>query len=94
MFARVFLVVVSMLFTFGAPALAQRAREGETLDGMLPRIRAEYPGQLSNASLWIDPNGHRHYRIKWVTPEGRILYFDFDASSGNYSEAGRDEGGQ
>ena len=94
MHTRHLLAVVSVLFALSAPAQAQHAQDDETLDRMLPRIRAEYSGQLSDASLRIDSNGHRHYRIKWVTPEGRILYFDFDASSGNYSEVGRDEDGQ
>jgi hypothetical protein len=85
---RLFLALVALPFALVAPAAAQRMADGETLDRILPDIRAAHPGRLSDAEPWIDDNGRTHYRIKWMTPEGRILYFDADAHSGRYSSSG------
>ena len=87
---RVFLVLLVLPFALVAPAAAQRMADGETLDRILPDIRAAHPGRLSDAEPWTDDNGRTHYRIKWMTPEGRILYFDADARTGRYSSSGGD----
>jgi hypothetical protein len=81
------ILVFSLLVAFGTPALARG-----TLDSILPQIRAQHPGRLSDAEPWTDADGNAHYRIKWMTPEGRILYFDADARTGRYSSAGGSEG--
>jgi hypothetical protein len=84
---RGFLAVLPLLAALTAPALARG-----TLDSVLPEIRAQHPGRLSDAEPWTDGNGNTHYRIKWMTPEGRVLYFDADARTGRYSNSGGDEG--
>lgn len=89
---RSFLVLPALLLALAAPAQAQRVGAGETLDRILPEIRAAHPGRLSDAQPWIDENGRAHYRIKWMTPEGRILYFDADARTGRFSSSGGDAG--
>ena len=85
---RGFLALVGLSFALVAPASAQRMADGETLDRILPDIRAAHPGRLSDAEPWTDDNGRTHYRIKWMTPEGRILYFDADARTGRYWSSG------
>lgn len=85
---RLFLALLALPFMLAAPASAQRMADGETLDRILPDIRAAHPGRLSDAEPWIDDNGRPHYRIKWMTPDGRILYFDADARTGRYSSSG------
>ncbi|MEJ0027311.1 MAG: hypothetical protein WDN01_14900 [Rhizomicrobium sp.] len=72
--------------------LATPACARSTLDSILPHIRAQHPGRLSDAEPWTDGEGNRHYRIKWMTPEGRVLYFDADANTGRYSNSGGDQG--
>jgi len=69
------------------------ARGGGTLDSILPEIRAQHPGRLSDAEPFTASDGSTHYRIKWMTPEGRILYFDADSRSGRYYSSGGDHGG-
>jgi hypothetical protein len=83
---RLFLAVFPLLATLAAPAYAR------SLDSILPDIRAAHPGRMSDAEPWTDNDGNRHYRIKWMTPEGRIIYFDADTRTGRYSSAGGDEG--
>jgi hypothetical protein len=83
--SRLFLLVFPVLLALAAPAFAR-----ETLDSILPQIRAAHPGRLSDAEPFIGNDGRTHYRIKWMTPEGRILYFDADAHSGRYSSFGGD----
>jgi len=85
--SRLFLFVFPALLALVAPAFAR-----ETLDSILPQIRAAHPGRLSDAEPFIGSDGRTHYRIKWMTPEGRILYFDADAHTGRYSNAGGDDG--
>jgi hypothetical protein len=79
-----------MLLAFAQPAFA---RDGGTLDSILPEIRAQHPGRLSDAEPFTAQDGSTHYRIKWMTPEGRILYFDADARSGRYFNSRGDDGG-
>ncbi|HEY0105367.1 MAG TPA: hypothetical protein VGB91_04730, partial [Rhizomicrobium sp.] len=86
---RIFIAVLPLLLAFCAPAFAR-----STLDSILPEIRAQHPGRLSDAQPWTDPDGQTHYRIKWMTPEGRILYFDANPRTGRYSNSGGDEGGR
>lgn len=88
--SRVFMALLPLLLALAAPA--QAGRDGETLDRILPDIRAAHPGRLSDAQPWIDENGRTHYRIKWMTPEGRILFFDADARTGRFSPSVGDDG--
>src|SRR6185312_7397479 len=81
---RVFLAVIPFVVALSASANAQRMADGATLDRILPDIRAQHPGRLSDAQPWTDDSGRTRYRIKWMTPDGRILYFDADARTGRY----------
>jgi len=88
--SRLFLTSVLMVLALAGPAAARG-----TLDSILPDIRAQHPGRLSDAEPWTDSDGRTHYRIKWLTPEGRILFFNADADSGRFSSSGdRDVGRQ
>jgi hypothetical protein len=52
-------------------------------DGLVPfavvlnNIRRSFPGQLSD----VQQQGP-FYRVKWLTPDGRVLFIDADARSG------------
>jgi len=73
------------------PATAQpnRAREGvqsgevRSLDEILNGIRRERPGSLADVEgPSVGPYGEPHYRLKWLTPDGRVLWLDTDARTG------------
>ncbi|HXC56129.1 MAG TPA: hypothetical protein VNU97_12600 [Rhizomicrobium sp.] len=87
--SRLFLCSFAVLAALAAPAYARG-----TLDSILPQIRQAHPGRLSDAEPWTDSEGRTHYKIKWMTPEGRILYFNADAASGHYSSSSGDDGPQ
>ena len=53
------------------------------LDRILPNVRAGRPGRFYDAEgPFPDAYGGYHYRIKWLTPEGRVVWLDADARSG------------
>jgi hypothetical protein len=53
------------------------------LDRILPNVRAGRPGRFYDAEgPFPDGYGGYHYRIKWLTPEGRVVWLDADARSG------------
>ncbi len=55
----------------------------EPLDRILPQIRNGRPGRFYDAEgPFPDANGGYHYRIKWLTPQGRVIWLDTDARSG------------
>jgi hypothetical protein len=87
--SRLFLATFTVLLALAGPAAARG-----TLDSILPEIRNAHPGRLSDAEPWTDSEGRTHYKIKWLTPEGRVLYFNADADSGRYSSARDDDGAQ
>lgn len=73
------------------PATAQpnRARQGvqsgevRSLDQILNGIRRERPGSLADVEgPTMGPYGEPHYRLKWLTPDGRVLWLDTDARTG------------
>src|SRR6185312_15731120 len=78
------------------PALAQRNddRDGiQPLDRLLPEIRRQHPGNFYDAEgPRYGPNGDPHYHLKWMTPDGRVIWFDTDARNGRVlrSSPGRD----
>jgi hypothetical protein len=77
------------------PALAQRYdRDGvQPLDRLLPEIRRNHPGDFYDAEgPTYGPNGDPHYHLKWMTPDGRVIWYDADARSGRVlrSSPGRD----
>ena len=90
MFRRVFILVFAALLLGSAPAVAQGRfvhpygpREAVPLDRILPQIRNAHPGTFSDVDgPFADPDGRLHYRIKWLTPQGRVVWFDADARTG------------
>jgi hypothetical protein len=92
---RYFAPLVGLLLLSAAavsePASAQpnRAREGvqsgevRSLDQILSGIRRERPGSLADVEgPYGGPYGEPHYRLKWLTPDGRVLWLDTDARTG------------
>jgi hypothetical protein len=81
----IFLVLLGLL---AGPALAQhggrRAPEGAVpLDRLLPEIHRSHPGTFYDAegpSRGAD--GQWHYHLKWMTPDGRVIWLDTNARTG------------
>ena len=68
---------------FGAGAQAWEGGDPQSLDRILPQIRERHPGKFYDAEgPWRGPDGQWRYRLKWMTPEGRIVWFDADARTG------------
>lgn len=64
-------------------ALAWDSQGNPSLDRILPQIRERHPGKFYDAEgPWRGPDGQMRYRLKWMTPEGRIVWFDADARTG------------
>lgn len=61
----------------------------EPLDRILPEIRRNHPGRFYDAEgPFIGGDGQMHYRVKWMTPEGRIVWLDTDARTGRVLGSG------
>jgi hypothetical protein len=105
--ARIFLSVFVGMFALLAmalngPAAAQPYGPGpaypytrgiQPLDRLLPGIRREHPGEFYDAEgPTYGPSGDPHYHLKWMTPDGRVIWFDADARNGRVlrSSPGRD----
>jgi hypothetical protein len=90
MLKRLFLAVFAVLAVSCVSAEAQVRHphgyygEGvQPLDRILPHIRSGHPGRFYDAEgPFADPYGGWHYRVKWLTPQGRIIWLDADARSG------------
>ncbi len=82
------LAVLIAVLGASAPAAAQPVRP---LDQILPHIRASEPGTFYDAQgPFRGPDGRMHYRLKWMTPSGRIIWLDTDAATGRV--LGRESG--
>jgi len=102
----VFLTLLTLAWGSAGPALGQPSggpdreagrdsgRDGvQPLDRLLPGIRRAHPGEFYDAEgPTYGPTGDAHYHLKWMTPEGRIIWFDADARNGRVlrSSPGRD----
>ena len=85
------LIALLLGAALSSPTAAQpfRARQGvqsgevRSLNEILNGIRRERPGSLADVQ---GPNvgalGEPHYRLKWLTPDGRVLWLDTDARTG------------
>ena len=93
MFTRILFALALSVLSFAAPvssgsAVAQpryaEARDGiQPLDRLLPGIRRAHPGKFYDAEgPTYGPSGDPHYHLKWMTPEGRVIWFDADARNG------------
>jgi hypothetical protein len=72
-----FLLLLAPLVAAG-PAGAQPA---QPLDRLLPQIRRDHPGQFLDAE-GFNSGGNPHYHLKWLTPDGRVVWLDTDARTG------------
>ena len=98
--AYVFSVIWLGLCALAAPAFSQPYgpppygdRGVQPLDRLLPGIRRAHPGDFYDAEgPTYGPTGDPHYHLKWMTPDGRVIWYDTDARSGRVlrSSPGRD----
>ena len=78
------LLSLLVLWALAFPALAQDRGGRQSLDRVLPEIRRTTPGTFYDAEgPFLMPNGQVTYRIKWMTPDGRIIWFYADARNGH-----------
>jgi hypothetical protein len=80
-------VFLAALVLGSVPALAQGRYapppDVQPLDRVLLQVRSHYPGTFYDADgPYLDERGGPHYRLKWMTPEGRIIWLDTDARTG------------
>lgn len=80
---------------YGPPPYRERGYgDGvQPLDRLLPGIRREHPGDFYDAEgPTYGPSGDPHYHLKWMTPDGRVIWYDTDARNGRVlrSSPGRD----
>jgi hypothetical protein len=74
-------LVFGVLVAGGAQAWDNQGNP--SLDRILPQIRERHPGKFYDAEgPWRGPDGQMRYRLKWMTPDGRIVWFDADARTG------------
>jgi hypothetical protein len=90
-YAAPILVALVLGAALTSPSTAQpyRARQGvqsgevRSLNEILNGIRRERPGSLADVQgPNAGPQGEPHYRLKWLTPDGRVLWLDTDARTG------------
>src|ERR1700712_4612318 len=82
--------LIFAVYAVGCIATSADARgaRGQSLDQILPQIREQHPGTFYDAEgPFEDGEGRAHYRVKWKTPEGRVIWFNADARSGRVSGA-------
>jgi hypothetical protein len=82
--ARLFLVFLPLLASFlgvGLGAGVAVAQPAQPLDRLLPQIRRDHPGQFLDAE-GANTGGNPHYHLKWLTPDGRVMWLDTDARTG------------
>ncbi|MGN6147503.1 MAG: PepSY domain-containing protein [Rhizomicrobium sp.] len=91
---------LAVLALGSVPASAQprRSPDVQPLDRVLPQVRSRYPGNFYDADgPFMDEGGNPHYRLKWMTPEGRVMWLDTDARTGRVlgvEHGGRRGGGE
>jgi hypothetical protein len=89
---RVFPWILSafVLFSVGE-AGARDGGDNPSLDRILPGIRERHPGKFYDAEgPYRGPDGQLRYRLKWMTPDGRVVWFDADAHTGRVIGPGPD----
>jgi len=79
-----FILLAAMVAGGDAAGQPGRARQGvqsgqmQSLGSIVSNIRRSQPGRLSDVQGPV--NGQ--YRIKWLTPDGRVFWFNTDARTG------------
>lgn len=95
-------LLFALLVVSGTPvSAASRVASNQTqagdvmpLDEILSQIRSHYPGRFYDADgPYPDGHGGLHYRLKWMTPKGRIIWLDTDARTGRVIGRGGGRGG-
>jgi uncharacterized membrane protein YkoI len=91
------ILIAALAATSIAPALADRGRgrgdhdrardgvrEGRLvpLEAILSNIARMYPGYHIDVDGPYPAGGHLVYRIKWLTPDGRVIIIIADAETG------------
>ena len=80
---RLALLGLLLLAPFAAPGIAHAQPSGaQPLDRLLPEIRRSHPGQFLDAEPGASESGSPRYRLRWLTPEGRVIWLDTDARTG------------
>lgn len=83
-----------LLAPFAAPGIAHAQPSGaQPLDRLLPEIRRSHPGQFLDAEPGASESGSPRYRLRWLTPEGRVIWLDTDARTGRVMGQAPDRGG-
>ena len=59
--------------------------EMRPLSSILSDIRRLEPGKVSDVERTEGPDGEENYRIKWLTPDGRVLIYNADPQTGAVS---------
>jgi hypothetical protein len=63
----------------------ERVQSGEvrSLGDIVDSVRRQRPGNLADVQgPNMGPSGEPHYRLKWVSPNGRVEWLDADARTG------------
>lgn len=74
-------------------ALAAVAR-GEILplSALMPRLKAEHPGEVLNIEIDLDPSGRiEEYEFEVLSAAGRLIEVDMDARTGEITEVSDEE---
>jgi len=65
------------------PRAGVQSGEVRSLGEILDDVRRERPGSLADVQgPNIGPRGEARYRLKWVSPNGRVQWLDTDARTG------------
>ncbi len=76
---------IAMAQPYPREHMRDQVRSGEirSLDRILPSIRRSHPGTFYDAEGPVPaPDGSYRYRLKWMTPDGRIVWLETDARTG------------
>jgi hypothetical protein len=96
---RLALLGLLLLAPFAAPGIAHAQPPGaqpqgaQPLDRLLPEIRRSHPGRFLDAEPGASESGSPRYRLRWLTPEGRVIWLDADARTGRVMGQAPDRGG-
>ncbi len=83
--------IFSAFVLFSMGAASAREAGNPSLDRILPGIRERHPGKFYDAQgPYRGSDGQLRYRLKWMTPEGRVVWFDADAHTGRVLGPGPD----
>jgi translation initiation factor IF-2 len=88
---RLALLALLLLAPFAAPGVVHAQPSGaQPLDRLLPEIRRAHPGRFLDVEPGASESGSPRYRLRWLTPEGRVIWLDADARTGQVMGQGPD----